>query len=63
MRIKAEDILNDMDAVLERVTAGMRMRIGDKRQARYEHNASNPRQTKPRYDRDGNGPARNTRDQ
>ncbi|WP_379548553.1 endonuclease domain-containing protein [Qipengyuania sp. DSG2-2] len=59
MRIKAEDILENMDAVLERITAGMRMRIADKKQARREHNASNPRQTKPRYDRDGNGPPRN----
>ena len=37
MRIKAKDILENMDAVLERITAGMRMRIGDKRDARREH--------------------------
>jgi len=37
MRIKAVDILDDMDAVLERVTAGMRVRIGDKRTARAQH--------------------------
>ena len=43
MRIKATDILEDMDAVLQRVTAGMRMRIGDKRQRRSEHR-SNPDQ-------------------
>jgi very-short-patch-repair endonuclease len=58
MRIKASDILEDMDAVLARITAGMRMRIGDKQEARREHFANNPRQTAPRYDRDGNGPPR-----
>ncbi len=58
MRIDAADILENMDAVLARITAGMRMRIEDKRTARREHFASNPRQTTPRYDRDGNGPPR-----
>ncbi|MEM7689476.1 MAG: DUF559 domain-containing protein [Pseudomonadota bacterium] len=37
MRIKASDILENMDAVLQRITAGMRMRIGDKRAARAQH--------------------------
>jgi len=37
MRLKAEDILENMDAVLARITAGMRMRIGDKQHARREH--------------------------
>jgi len=37
MRIKATDILENMDAVLDRITAGMRMRIGDKRERRSEH--------------------------
>ncbi|MFN2099388.1 endonuclease domain-containing protein [Altererythrobacter sp. MF3-039] len=37
MRLKAEDILENMDAVLARITAGMRMRIGDKREARRNH--------------------------
>jgi very-short-patch-repair endonuclease len=37
MRIKASDILENMDAVLERITAGMRMRIADKRERRREH--------------------------
>ena len=41
MRIKASDILENMDAVLQRITAGMRMRIADKREARRQHfNAS-----------------------
>ncbi|MBO6609438.1 DUF559 domain-containing protein [Altererythrobacter sp.] len=47
MRIKARDVLENMDAVLERITAGMRMRIGDKREARREHfERSTPRQNK-----------------
>ena len=47
MRIKATDILENMDAVLERITAGMRMRIGDKREARREHfERSTPRRQK-----------------
>ncbi len=37
MRIKAADILENMDAVLQRITAGMRMRIGDKQEARRAH--------------------------
>jgi len=37
MRIKASDILDDMDAVLQRITAGMRIRIEDKRNARRDH--------------------------
>ena len=37
MRIKASDILENMDAVLQRITAGMRMRISDKQEARREH--------------------------
>ncbi|MGB3753956.1 MAG: DUF559 domain-containing protein [Parerythrobacter sp.] len=37
MRIDAADILDNMDAVLTRITAGMRMRIEDKRTARREH--------------------------
>ena len=61
MRIKAEDILENMDAVLQRITLGMRSRIADKGEARRRHNAENPRQTKPRYDRAGNGPPRKTR--
>lgn len=40
MRIKATDILENMDPVLQRITAGMRMRIEDKRRARSEHRQS-----------------------
>jgi very-short-patch-repair endonuclease len=40
MRIKATDILENMDAVLQRITAGMRIRIEDKRRARSEHRQS-----------------------
>ncbi|MEO0872278.1 MAG: DUF559 domain-containing protein [Pseudomonadota bacterium] len=37
MRIKASDILENMDAVLQRITAGMRLRIADKQEARRQH--------------------------
>ena len=37
MRIKASDILENMDDTLARITAGMRLRIGDKKQARRDH--------------------------
>ncbi|RXZ64678.1 endonuclease domain-containing protein [Pelagerythrobacter rhizovicinus] len=44
MRIKAADILENMDDVLARITAGMRLRIADKQQARREHHrTSTPR--------------------
>jgi len=58
MRLKAADILENMDDVLARITAGMRLRMADKGSARRRHEAENPRQGKPRYDRDGNGPPR-----
>ncbi len=37
MRIAASDILENIDDVLKRITAGMRMRIADKKQARAAH--------------------------
>ncbi len=40
MRIRAADILENMEAVLERITLGMRSRIADKREARREHHRS-----------------------
>lgn len=58
MHLKAADILENMDEVLKRITAGMRLRIADKNEAHRRHMAENPRQTKPRYDREGNGPPR-----
>ena len=42
MRIKATDILENIDPVLQRITAGMRMRIEDKRKARSENRQSRP---------------------
>ncbi|BDW80993.1 hypothetical protein MACH24_04310 [Erythrobacter sp. Dej080120_24] len=42
MRIKATDILENIDPVLQRITAGMRMRIEDKRKARSENSQSRP---------------------
>ena len=35
MRIKASEVLENMDGVLERITAGMRQRIEDKKNRRY----------------------------
>ncbi|RVQ67860.1 DUF559 domain-containing protein [Croceicoccus ponticola] len=37
MRIAAKDILENIDAVLTRITAGMRLRIADRQQARRTH--------------------------
>ncbi|ANU06795.1 DUF559 domain-containing protein [Paraurantiacibacter namhicola] len=61
MRITPEAILEHMDDTLARIAAGMRMRIADKADARRKHLAENPRQSRPRYDRDGNGPPRGRR--
>ena len=44
MRIKAADILEYIDEVLARITAGMRMRMADKKDAARAHAAANPRQ-------------------
>lgn len=44
MRIAAADVLGDIDAVLARITAGMKLRIADKRDAARAHKAANPRQ-------------------
>ena len=48
MRIKAEDIMTDIDAVLARITAGMRSRMTDRRSARQRHLSENPNQTPPK---------------
>lgn len=61
MHLAASDILENIDDVLKRITAGMRSRIADKNDARRRHEAENPRQTRPRYDRAGNGPPRGDR--
>jgi hypothetical protein len=45
MRIKASDILENIDAVLERIGAGMRMQASVKRAAAHAHKAANPRQS------------------
>ncbi len=37
MHLKASDILENMDEVLVRITAGMRLRISDRADARREH--------------------------
>ena len=51
MRIKASDILDNMDAVLARITAGMRIRIGDKKDAARAHREANPKQDYSRPNR------------
>ncbi|HTJ10183.1 MAG TPA: DUF559 domain-containing protein [Candidatus Binataceae bacterium] len=56
MRIAAADVLENMDAVLARITAGMRMRIADKKTRAREHAAANPRQG---YERPNRGPREN----
>jgi len=58
VHVPAADILDDIDAVLARLTQEMRAAIANRKEARRRHEAENPRQTKPRYDRDGNGPPR-----
>jgi very-short-patch-repair endonuclease len=52
MRIKAADILENMDEVLARITAGMKMRIGDRREKARAHAAANPNQHYSRSKRD-----------
>jgi very-short-patch-repair endonuclease len=44
MRVRAEDVLADIEPVLARITAGMKMRMGDKRSAARAHAEANPRQ-------------------
>lgn len=44
MRIAASDVLTDMDAVLARITAGMRLRIADKKEKARAHREANPNQ-------------------
>ena len=51
MRIKAADILENMDDVLARITAGMRLRIADKKDAARAHAAANPNQNYERPNR------------
>ena len=53
MRIKAADILENMDDVLARITAGMRIRIGDRKEAARAHREANPDQhySRPRPER------------
>ncbi|MBD60074.1 MAG: hypothetical protein CL808_08150 [Citromicrobium sp.] len=58
VHVAAADILADIDAVLKTLTQEMRAAIATRQEARRRHEAENPRQTKPRYDREGNGPPR-----
>lgn len=51
MRIKAADILGNIDEVLARITAGMRQRIADKKEAARAHREANPNQNYERPNR------------
>ena len=57
MRIKAADILGNIDEVLARITAGMRLRIADKKDAARAHREANPNQN---YSRPNRAPHRKT---
>ena len=51
MRIKAADVLENIDDVLARITAGMRLRIADRRDAARAHREANPKQDYSRPNR------------
>jgi len=51
MRIKAADILDNIDEVLARITAGMRLRIADRKEAARAHREANPKQDYSRPNR------------
>ena len=56
MHLRAKDILENMDKVLERITLGMRMRIGDKREGQREHRQrSMPKDRSAQYNNDATG--------
>jgi very-short-patch-repair endonuclease len=55
MRIKAGDILENIDEVLARITAGMRHRIADRKDAARAHREANPNQ---HYSRPNRAPHR-----
>jgi len=55
MRIKAADILGNIDEVLARITAGMRLRIADKKEAARAHREANPNQHYERPNRKPKG--------
>ncbi|HTM94344.1 MAG TPA: DUF559 domain-containing protein, partial [Croceibacterium sp.] len=54
MRVKASDVLENIDEVLERIGAGMRMQAANKRAAAQAHRAANPRQNYSRPKRRDN---------
>ena len=51
MRIAAADILANIDDVLARITAGMRLRIADRKEAARAHRDANPNQDYARPNR------------
>jgi very-short-patch-repair endonuclease len=58
MRIAAKDILENIDAVLARITAGMRLRIANRKDKARAHRDANPNQHYSRPNR--SGPPRRT---
>ncbi|MCV0383205.1 MAG: DUF559 domain-containing protein [Erythrobacter sp.] len=58
LRISAARILAEPDEAMGDVFEAMNRRLRDRQAARRRHEAENPRQTRPRYDRAGNGPPR-----
>ena len=63
VHVPAADILADIESVLATLTQEMRAAIANRKEARRRHDEANPRQTSPRYDRDGNGrPRRDDRE-
>lgn len=57
MRIKAADVIENIDAVLARITEGMRSRIADKKEKARAHREANPNQ---HYSRPNRAPHRKT---
>jgi very-short-patch-repair endonuclease len=51
MHLKAADVLDNIDEVLARITAGMRLRIADRKEAARAHREDNPRQDNARPNR------------
>ena len=51
MHIKAADVLENIDDVLARITAGMRLRMSDKKDAARAHAQANPKQDYSRPNR------------
>jgi very-short-patch-repair endonuclease len=58
LRLPAAKVLDDIEEAMGDIFEAMNQRLRDKQAARRAHDAANPRQSRPRYDREGNGPPR-----